>query len=244
MRLYRLLFAVLLSCAMPARAQSVSTTIVPVVGNVIGVPGRWLTDVEIANSGSVDVDVALELPAAPAASPLFFTLSPGQVQFFPDIVGQAFGLPAALSPLRITTNNRRGVAVRAQAYPMLRPDAPRQPLDVYNGEVWFPVRVLDGLAFSESYRTNIGLVNLGTAPADFTLALQRVPGRNVAITHVQVAPDSMTHTAIQALFPLITEGSGFSVVVESGTRDTYVYASVIESLTSAAKFVTPRVGAR
>jgi hypothetical protein len=242
--MFRLAYAVLLLCAITARAQTVSTAIVPVVGNVIGVPGRWLTDVDIANNGAVDVDVALELPAVPEAAPLFFTVSPGQVQHFTDIVGQAFGLPAALSPLRITTNNRRGVSVRAQAYPMLPPDAPRQPLDVYNGEVWFPVQVLDGLAFSEDFRTNIGLVNLGTRPAQFTLALQRVPGRNVAITYLTVAPDSMTHSAIQALFPMITQGNGFSVVVETGQRDTYVYGSVIESNSSAAKFVTPRVGAR
>lgn len=244
MRLYRLVPALLLLCAAAAHGQAVSTTIVPVVGNVLGVPGRWLTDVEIANSGSVDLDVALELPAVPSASPLFFTLSPGQVQRFTDIVGQTFGLPHALSPLRITTNSRRGIAVRAEAYPMTQPDAPRQPLDVYDGEVWFPVRVLDGLAFSDAYRTNIGLVNLGTRPADFTLALQRLPGRTIAVTHLRVEPESMRHDSIQALFPLITAGSGFSVVVESGVRDTYVYASVIESATSSAKFVTPRIGAR
>lgn len=236
--------AVLLLGAAGAHGQEVSTTIVPVVGNVLGVPGRWLTDVEIANSGRVDLDVALELPAAPAASPLFFTLSPGQVQQLPDVVGQAFGLPQAISPLRITTNSRRGVAVRAHAYPMNQPDAPRQPLDVYDADVWFPVRVLDGLAFSDAYRTNIGLVNLGTAPADFVLALQRLPGRTIAIAHLRVEPDSIRHDAVQALFPLITAGTGFSVVVESGSRDTYVYASVIESSTSSAKFITPRIGAR
>lgn len=239
-----MVLVLLLLGAAAARGQGVSTTIVPVVGNVTGVPGRWLTDVEIANSGSVDLDVALELPAVPSASPMFFTLSPGQVQRFPDIVGQAFGLPHAISPLRITANSRRGIAVRAQAYPMTLPDAPRQPLDVYDGDVWFPVRVLDGLAFSESHRTNIGLVNLGTRPAEFTLALQRVPGRTIAVAHLRVEPESLRHDAIQALFPLITAGSGFSVVVESGVRDTYVYASVIESATSAGKFITPRVGAR
>jgi len=225
-------------------AQEMSTAIVPVVGNVIGVPGRWLTNVEIANAGAVDLDVALELPAVPAASPLFFTLTPGQVQRFPDIVSEAFGLPSAVSPLRITTNSRRGAAVRAFAYPMDEPEAPMQPLDVYDADVWFPMRVLDGLAFSDAYRTNIGLVNLGTAPAEFVVALQRIPGRTIAVTYLRVEPDSIRHDAIQALFPLITAGTGFSVVVETNARDTYVYASVIESATSAGKFITPRIGAR
>jgi hypothetical protein len=234
---------ILLLGAFAARGQ-VSTAIVPVVGNVLGVPGRWLTNVEIANAGAVDLDVALELPAVPDASPLFFTLSPGQVQRFPDIVGEAFGLPQAISPLRITTNHRRGVQVRAQAYPMDQPEAPMQALDVYDADVWFPVRVLDGLAFSDAYRTNIGLVNLGTAPAEFVLALQRIPGRTIAVSHLRVEPGSIRHDAIQALFPLITAGTGFAVVVESGTRDTYVYASVIESATSSGKFISPRIGAR
>ncbi|HEX8252453.1 MAG TPA: hypothetical protein VF846_04820, partial [Thermoanaerobaculia bacterium] len=155
----------------------------------------------------------------------------------------AFGMPSALSPLRITSSSRRGVTVRAQAYPMRDPTAV-QPIDVYQADVWFPVRVLDGLAFTDAFRTNVGLVNLGETTADFLLALQRVPGRNVAVTHVRVGADSMAHVSIQSLFPMITAGTGFSIVVETSARQTYVYGSVIESETSAARFVTPRIGMR
>jgi hypothetical protein len=242
---FRLVIAFLLA-ALPLRAQEVSTTIVPVVGSVFGASMvRWQTDVELVNEGSLDVDVAIELPAVPASAPLFFTLSPGQTQRFTDIVGQAFGLEHALSPLRVTSSSRRGVTVRAQAYAITGAGvSPSQRLDVYQGSTYFPVRILDGLAFSDEYRTNIGLVNVGDQPAEFLLALQRIPGRNVALTHMRVSPGSVVHVAIQALFPLITSGNGFSVVVETSARDTHIYASVIESATSSAKFVTPRVGAR
>ena len=240
------LVAALLLVALPLRAQEVSTTIVPVVGSVFGASmARWLTDVELANEGAFEVDVAIELPAVPASAPLFFTLSPGQSQRFTDIVGQAFGLDTALSPLRITSSMRRGLTVRAQAYAVWGGGvSPVQRIDVYQGSTYFPVRVLDGLAFSDEFRTNVGLVNVGDRPADFLLALQRIPGRSVAVTHVRVSPGSVVHSAIQALFPLITSGQGFSIVVETSARDTHVYGSVIESSTNTARFITPRIGAR
>jgi hypothetical protein len=241
----RLVIALLVA-ALPLRAQEMSTTIVPVVGSVFGASMvRWLTDVELVNEGALDVDVAIELPSVPISAPLFFTLSPGQSQRFTDIVGQAFGLEHALSPLRVTSSSRRGVTVRAQAYAITGAGiSPPQRIDVYQGSTYFPVRVLDGLAFSENYRTNVGLVNVGEQSADFVLALQRIPGRSVAVTHMRVNPGSVVHVAIQALFPLITNGNGFSIVIETNARDTHVYGSVIESTTSSARFITPRVGAR
>ena len=240
------LLAMALFFGASAYAQEISTTVVPVVGNIFGVAmARWMTDVELTNDTAFPIDVALELPASPDAAPIFFTLSPGQSQRFPDLVGQAFGLDTALSPLIITSSRRRGVTVRAQAYAILNGTLSlRQPIAVYGGSSYYPVRILDGLAFNESERTNIGLVNLGEQPADFLLALQRLPGRNVAVTHIRVNAGSIVHTAIQSLFPLITQGTGFSVVVETAARETHVYASVIENETNAGRFVAPRIGAR
>lgn len=218
--------------------------LVPVVGNVFGSNARWATDVELANTTAFEVDVAIELASIETAPPIFFSLSPGQVQRFPDVV-RTFGLEFALSPLRITASRRHGLVVRATAYALgTSTPAPRQQIPVYASDTYAPVRILEGLSFSDLYRTNIGLVNVGNQPAEFLLALQRVPGRNVAITRVTINAGEMGHIAIQALFPMITDGHGFSVVIESAARDTHVYASVIESETHYAKSVTSRVGAR
>jgi hypothetical protein len=150
-----------------------------------------------------------------------------------------------MSPLRVTTGGRRAITVRANAYAVSGDGiSPLQPIGVYSGDTWFPTRVLDGLAFSDEMRSNIGLANLGDHDADFLLALQRVPGRNVAITHRRVAPGELHHMSIQSLFPLITEGSGFSVVVETGSRQTHVYASVIRNEDNRATFIGPRIGVR
>lgn len=246
--MHRLTLAFLLLAA-AAGAQElppVSTTVVPVVGSTFGVSmARWLTDVELVNDTGFPADVAIELSAVPDAPVFFLTLRPGQAQRFTDIVGQAFGLESALSPLRVTTGGRRAITVRANAYAVHGTSiSPLQTLGVYGSEAWFPTRVLDGLAFSGERRTNIGLANLGDQDADFLLALQRVPGRNVAITHRRVAPGELHHMSIQSLFPLITDGNGFSVVIETSSRQTHVYASVIRNEDNGATFIGPRFGVR
>ena len=248
--MHRLTIAFMLLAA-SAAAQDlpptpVSTTVVPVVGSTFGVSMvRWLTDVEIVNETGFPADVAIELSSVPDAPVFFLTLGPGQAQRFTDIVGQAFGLEAALSPLRVTTGGRRPVTVRATAYAVGGAEiSPLQPLGVYGGETWFPIRVLDGLAFSDELRTNIGLANLGDQDADLVLGLQRVPGRNVAISHLRVAAGTLLHTSIQSIFPMITKGDGFSVVVETSARQTHVYASVIRNADNGATFITPRIGTR
>jgi hypothetical protein len=236
----RLLFAFCL-VAGAARAQQVSTAVVPVVGSVFGAAMvRWKTDVEIENASPFPAEVVIELPSVPEA---FYgvTLGPGERQRFPDIVGQLFGLDNALSALRVTSDRR--VVVHANAYAASGTAAsPMQPIDVYYGPAFAPFRMLDNLAFSDGNRTNIGLVNFGERDAQFTLALRRIPGRDLAVTFVTVHAGSMIHMSIQSLFPMITEGSGFSILVETSARDTYVYGSVIDSETNAARFVSPRVG--
>ena len=241
-----LLVVPLLFLAATVRAQEVTTLIVPVVGSTFGPTMiRWRTDVDIANPTALETDVAIELAAIPDAPVFAFTLAPGQSQHFTDIITQAFGLDSALSPLRVTTPAHHSVLVRASAYALRDAEvSPLQPIDVYSRNTWYPIRALDGLEFSDEYRTNIGLANTGDRDADFLLALQRVPGRNLALTHVRVGANSLQHTSIQSLFPLITSGSGFSVVVETASRDTHVYASVIENATNAAKFVASSVGIR
>jgi hypothetical protein len=237
------LLSILLLLAGAAGAQEV-TTLVPVVGTVLG-PTMivWRTDVELVNEGALPNDVFLELPASADALTIGFTMSPGEVKRFHDIVSEAFGLETALSPLRIIS--RRPIRVRANAYALRGAEAsPLQPIPSYASQTWFPFRVLDGLAFSESFRTNIGLVNFSDEEAEFVLALQRIPGRDLAVTRLHVSSGAVVHTSVQSLFPMITKGEGFLVVVETAARETHVYASVIENIDNAARFIVPRIGSR
>jgi hypothetical protein len=107
----------------------------------------------------------------------------------------------------------------------------------------YPLRTLNNLSFSDVFRTNIGLVNLGEKEATFTLGLQRLAGRNIAVARLTLGPNSLAHTSIQSLFPLIAKGDDFNVVIEASGPNTYVYASVIENATSEARFIAPSIGA-
>ena len=71
------------------------------------------------------------------------------------------------------------------------------------------------------------------------LGLQRIAGRTIAVARLTLPPNSLRHEAIQHLFPLITKGDDFSIVVETSSRDVHTYASVLQNTTNAAKFVPP-----
>lgn len=239
-------FLLFLLMAVPAGAQQdpIATAVVPVVGSVVGATNVvWKTDVEITNDTGGAVTAALELTGVPGAA-LILDLAPGQSQHFTDVVGQAFGIDAALSPLRVSTTGRRSVTVKATAYAVRGGALSKlQPLATAYRSEWAPFRALDGLGFADDRRTNIGLVNFSDRDAEFLLALQRLPGRDLAVTRVRVAPDSLLHLSIQALFPLISKGEEFRVVIETAVRETYCYASVIDN-DHTGTFVQPRVTSR
>jgi hypothetical protein len=231
-----------------ARAQEpepVTTVIVPVVGRILGANAvQWHTDVEIVNDLGREAVVALELPTT-EAGPIILTMAPGETQRFPNIIGEAFGLESSLSPLLITTSARRSVTVRAMAYAVANGTVSSpQPISLNHGPNFYPLRLLDGLSFSEQLRTNIGLVNLGETDAQFVLALQRVADRNLAVSRVIVPKNAMWHMSIQTLFPMITKGDDFAILIETPNPGTYVYASVVDNQTNAARFIQPRLGAQ
>ena len=244
-----LLFSALLAIreATPAESPppSVSVTI-PVVGSVNGPGGvRWKTDVELINDQKAEAVVALTLPTAPEQPVIVTTIPPGDRVRFTDVVGEAFGIEAALSPMIVQTLGRRSALIRATAYAARGAEVVAvEPIAVNYGPSYFPQRTLRGLSFSDEFRTNVGLANVGESEAVFVLALQRLSGRNLAVTRITVPPRNLIHTGIGKLFPLITSGDDFSIIIETGNPETYVYASVIENATHEARFVQPAVGGR
>ena len=225
-------------------AQSVSAY-VAVVGSTLGANDiQWKTQLELENSGPTEAIVGISLPTAPDQPLLVLTMPPTSVQRFDDVVGEAFGLERAMSPLLVQTQGRRSVTIRASAYgiragQMFRPE----PISVSYGEDYYPIRFLNGLSFSDAFRTNIGLANLGDQEATFVLAFQRVPGRNLAVSRFTVPPNTLWHQSVQSLFPMIETGEDFSVLVETFSRHTFIYASVLDNATNEARFIDAVVGA-
>lgn len=236
---------VLLLAAFSAKAADEPhniSVLVPVVGSIVGINGvRWKTDIDLFNDGRREANVMLSLPTAPDQPFVFVTLPPGAGQHFSDIVGQTFGMDATLSPLKITTiDSNRSVRVAANVYGIRGADVFRpEPIAATYVTSSVPLRVLNGLSFSDTFRTNLGLANLGDHEATFTLALQRVPGRNLAVTRFRVGANDLVHTSVQSLFPMITKGDDFTILVETSAPDTYVYASVVDNEANTTHFVPP-----
>ncbi len=229
-----------------ADAPKSVSVLVPIVGSIVGQNNvRWKTDIDLFNDGRSEANVLLSLPTAPDQPFIFVTIPPGSGQHFSDIVAQTFGMDATLSPLKITTiESSRSVRVLANVYGVQGAEVSRpEPIAVTYGATYFPLRSLNGLSFSDAFRTNVGLANLGDHEAFFTLALQRVPGRNVAVTRYKVSSNALVHTSVQSLFPMITKGEDFTVVDETSSPDTYIYASVIDNETNQTHFIQPAIAA-
>ena len=246
MRPVLLILAMLAATAAMAQEVSgppvITTVVVPVVGSVTGVDNvRWRTEVELRNDTRAEANVVVTLPTAPEQPAIALPgIPPGGVVRFGDVVGEAFKLDAAMSPMVVQTDGRRSVTIRATIYGVRGTDAlPAQMIPIEDATTFFSMRILQGLSFSDDFRTNIGIANLGEKDASFTLALQRVPGRNVAVTHVTLPGATLWHASIQSMFPLITAGDNFSVVIETSAPETHVYASVIENGSDAPRFVAP-----
>ena len=224
-------------------APSVSV-IVPVVGSSAGaLDTRWKTDIELHNDAKSEATVALTLPTAKDQPAILLTIPGGGVQRFTDVAGEAFGLDNVLSPLVVQTLGRRSVRVIASAYAIQGGTVTKpQDIPIIDAGAYFPQRTLSNLSYTDSHRTNLGLINLGEQEAIITMALRSAAGDTVSASRSVLPANTMWHLALQLLFPGMPQGDGYSVLIETGMHDTYVYASVIDNSTNDAEFVLPAVG--
>ncbi len=238
------LLLILGTLAFPARAQdvAVSTATVPVVGAVIGLDEiYWRTDVALRNDKPYDVEVVLTLPGVPGDPFYFTTIRARDTITLPDIARSTFGVNGILSPLRVSTIGATSVTVAA-AVQGLAKDGPTDPqlLTVQYGNLRSMLETLPGLAMNETFRTNIGLVNPTEEKALIVLALQKVPGRNIAVVRRELPPLTHLQRPLQELFPLLSEGEHLTVVVEHTNPGAYAYASVVANATGNARYYGPR----
>lgn len=215
------------------------SAVIPVIGHVAGFEGvEWRSDVAVRNDLSYAVDIFLSVPGVPGEPFVMQTLAPGESVTFTDASATTFGTMGYLSPLVVQTPGVQSVSVLATAYGIKDGKVTRtQIIPAVYGTTGPGTRTLRGLSFGNEYRTNIGLGNLGDTTVTLSLALQRVAGRNLAVTTVVVPPHSLIHESLQKFFPLVTEGSNFSVVVDSAYPGSYAYASVILNSTNDGTFV-------
>lgn len=226
----------------PGQAEQVVTTaIVPVIGRTVGLGGVvWTADIFLTNPSTQPLDVILTAPGVDGDPFLFMTLQPGESSPLPDLAADAFGVRNDLAPLLVHTLADYSVNIDC----VIRgtgPDGavrPQVPRILYGRPSGF-TSVLSGLRIDEEYRTNIGLANVGDAPATASLSLQRVTGRSLDTITVVIPPRSLRQHSLGELFPIVTEGAELTVIVEFLSPDAYAYASVLQNESHDGRFVGP-----
>ncbi len=244
----RRLLCGLLLIAATARAEdppSVSV-VVPVVASTIGpFDTHWKTDIILRNDLKTEATVALSLPTAKDQPIILLTIPGGGGQRFTDVVGQAFAMDNVISPLVVQTLGRHSIRVTATAYAVQGDKITTpQPIPITDVSSFHPLRTIQAIVYTDSRRTNIGLVNLGDHEAVLTVALRSANGTTIGATRSVLPPNSMWHLAVQLLFPAMIMGDDYSLLVETGAHDTYIYASIVDNKTNEAQFIGPVPGSR
>lgn len=230
-----------LATTLGAQTPEVSTVVVPAVANILGLNGvQWRTDVGIRNDQASDMEIILTLAAAPDEPFFMTTVAAGQTLSLVDVVRETFGLSEMISPLVVQTLGPRSPTVGATIYAVLdgQLSSPEFVPVVY-GRTPASVQSLNGLTVNDAFRTNVGIINLSDSTAQFSVSLQRLEGRSLAIRSLSLPPHAIIQAPIQALFPVITEGDNFQVLIESSVENTYCYASVVNNSDHHAVFVQP-----
>lgn len=164
-----------------------ATYIVPAVAHLPGAGGtRWRTDLGAVNRSGTAAALTLTYYSSAAPVVRSTSLIHGAAQEWKDVLTSLFGLAGAAQssgvvhlvstmPLAVSarTYNQTTTGTYGQSYPGLRPaDAitPERP------------GVLPQLRKSAAFRTNIGVVNLGSATASARVTLYNAAGGKVGST--------------------------------------------------------------
>lgn len=230
----------------PEEPLVISRALVPAIGQIGGFKGVvWRSDVALHNDSPTEVTVVVHPLGVPELFQMM-TLAPGESTVFTNVAADSFGISSRVLPLLIQTIGRRSITVYATAWGIVegRP-TPHQIIPVLYEELLISTaQRLTSLQMNEGARSNIGLINLNQQPVTFSLALERLEGRPLATLSLTVGPESSIHVPLNVLFPMVTEGSDLTLVVDSIAPRTWAYASVVKNETHEATFVLPFISVR
>jgi hypothetical protein len=226
---------------------------VPVVSHGPGAAGsQWRSDVSLVNRSSSAADVALCLhegsnPIRTLLVPAGATAGAGGEQTIGDVVAwidPTFSGSAALEVL-----SDQPITVESRNYNLVPPDATCTPSGTFGQlyDAFTPENMLIagqtgflvGLAENASFRTNIGLTNIGAIPAQVTVSLCDNTGAVLATYDVSLAPGQW----LQAYRPFngyahrTDLNACYAKVAVTAGNGVIAYGSVVDWLTNDATTV-------
>lgn len=165
------------------------TAIVPSVAHFPGsANSQWRTDLAVVNRSAAEAHLTLTyIPYATGTPvPRTATLAPGETQRWKDILVSLFGFGATDTPkgsLRLEADARLLVTSRTYNKPASGSFGQSYPaLTRYDGFDRTATGYIGQLVKSGAFRSNLGVVNLGTADAAFTVTLHDRTGAQLGTT--------------------------------------------------------------
>ncbi len=234
-RMRQLLTVVLVGFALVASSDGLAFEYwVPVVAHNSGSGGsEWRTDVALLNLCDAEATVELRLHAANGEFNSQFTLSGKSQQVFPDVV-QLLTEADALGPLAISSD--QPLTITSRTYNLAAQGSYGQGIDGISPEVGVGVGstvFLQQLQQNPTFRTNIGVLNLGSQPATVTISLYSQDGSSIGNFVLSIPAQDLVQDSqpFAARFARQDVGGGIARIdIDQGSR-VYVYGSVVDNRT-------------
>lgn len=221
--------------------RSGGTLWVPVVAHTAGIgQSDWRSDVGLLNVGSDTADVRLTLHGAAGAVTGSTYVPSGAQSVLVDVVAQlgATGQGSleivSEQPLRVTSRTYNQVSADAICNPSGTMGQSYPALAASDGLSESQAAWLPHLAEDTMFRTNIGLVNTGSAAAEATVELYDGSGTLLASYAVALAPGEWK----QETQPFVTRAAGavlqngYAKVTVTAGAGVAALASVVDNITN------------
>jgi hypothetical protein len=228
-----------------AAAPTGQRLILPAIARAAGSSGTfWRTDLTLHNHRSSAMSLDLRLVPgsfAPAVEPVRqLTLQPGETFTIADVVGW-FGASAGVGGLTVDWSGLKGPVVASRTYTDSADDGGTFGQGVRGVPVLTATRLtIPGLRSDTLFRTNIGLGNAGSDPAELTLRLFRADGSESSRRPVIVLQprEQLQYGAAQLFDELATESlAGYSIIIDSTAPGLYAYGSVVDNASGDPIFI-------
>ena len=224
--------------------------VVPGVANLTGANNsNFHTDMRVFNGGASAVPVTMTFSGNGTAAPFNFTLQPGEVRSFNDVVKNTFGLNGAGGAIVATTQSNSSLVLTARTY-SIAPDGgtfgqfipgvtPAEGI----GTADRPFQITQ-LEQSAAFRSNVGVVEVSGQPA--TVRLFLVNPNSAAAPTIDVALGPNQFVQLGNIFSQAFGASNsvyngrVSAQVISGTGRISAYGSLIDNRSNDPAFIPPQ----
>ncbi|MFP5245831.1 MAG: hypothetical protein ACLGH0_03980, partial [Thermoanaerobaculia bacterium] len=211
--------------------------LVSVATQTSGVGGTsWRTELSVFNAGTQGASVSFLFLASGTTATKTIFLSPKQSVTYANALLDLFGIGTGAGALAIEATSagttadlrvtsRTFITGATGTYGQAVPDV--QPADLER------TLYITGMQSTSAYRTNVGLVNRGSAPVTAALTLYDSTGKALATKSVALAANSFQQSPLGSYFPAInnTSQAVLTMKLVATSQDAVSgYASVIDNL--------------